>query len=106
MRALARHLPERVDVVLIANTFHGVDDRAGLVRQAVSALRPGGRLVVVNWHDRPREETTVGGAPRGPPTELRLSPEETERAVVDADYVTPAEQHDLPPYHYAVSFDR
>lgn len=105
-RSLAEHLPERVDVVLIANTFHGVADRAGVIRQAIESLRPGGRLVIVNWHDRPRAETTVAGAPRGPPTDLRLSPAETEAAVVDAADVTLAEHHELPPYHYGLVFER
>jgi len=105
-RALSEHLPERVDTVMIANTFHGVDDPETFVRQAFGALRPGGRFVVVNWRDRPREETEIAGEPRGPPTELRLSPEETERTVLDAAALTLEEAIDLPPYHYGLVFER
>ncbi|MFC3478480.1 class I SAM-dependent methyltransferase [Halobacterium litoreum] len=104
-RDLASLLPERVDVVLVANTFHGVDDRTEFVREAVDALADGGRLVVVNWHDRPREETAAMGEPRGPPTDLRLSPDETEAAVRDAADVTLAERVELPPHHYALVFE-
>ena len=105
-RSLFRHLPETVDVVLIANLLHGIDEPADIVRQATDALSPGGRLVVVNWHDRPRETTTIEGEPRGPPTDRRLSPEETERTVIDAVDGTLTREVDLPPYHYALFFER
>lgn len=105
-RELARHLPEPVDVVMLANAFHGVDNPAGLVREVSESLRPGGRFIVVNWHDRPREETTVAGSPRGPPTDLRLTPEETETAVLDTAEFALARRVELPPYHYALVFER
>ncbi|MDG5776246.1 class I SAM-dependent methyltransferase [Haloarculaceae archaeon H-GB2-1] len=105
-RSLSTALPEPVDVVLIANTFHGVADVGSFVREAFEALRPGGRLVVVNWHDRPREETTVAGESRGPPTDLRMTPDETKRAVREGTDFAVAETVDLPPYHYGIVFER
>ena len=105
-RDLTEHLPEPVDTVLVANTFHGIEDRAGFVREAFSALRPGGQFVVVNWQDRPREETAVTGEPRGPPTDLRLSPDATESAVLDAAAFSLTELVELPPYHYGLRFRR
>jgi hypothetical protein len=60
---------------------------------------------VVNWHPRSREETTVLGEPRGPKTELRLSPEETIRSV-EAGGMRLASRIDIPPYHYAVVFEQ
>lgn len=105
-RSLAGLLPEAVDVVLMANAFHGVDDTAGLVQQVFDSLRPGGRFVVVNWCDQPRETTTIGGDPRGPPTDLRLTPEETETAILDAGEFALKRHVDLPPYHYALVFER
>ena len=104
-RSLTDHLPGVVDVVLIANTFHGVEATDALVEEAFEALGPGGRFVVVNWQDRPRETTTAGGEPRGPPTDLRLSPEATERTVRDAAAVALRRRVDLPPYHYALVFE-
>jgi SAM-dependent methyltransferase len=105
-RDLTRHLPDRVDVVLTANTFHGIDDRTAFVREAFDALVPGGRFVVVNWHDRPREETTALGDPRGPPTDLRMPPEKTETVVREAATFERRERVELPPYHYACVFER
>jgi SAM-dependent methyltransferase len=99
-RTLPDVLPEPVDVVLVANTFHGVERQPEFARLARESLRPGGRFVVVNWHDRPKEETTVGGEPRGPPEDLRMSVAETREVLSTAfDDVT---EVDLPPYHYAV----
>lgn len=103
---LADSLPERVDVVLVGSTFHGVDDRSGFVAEVRAALRPDGRLIVLNWQDRPRETTTVAGEPRGPPSDLRMSATETEAAVLDAGDFVLDRRVELPPYHYGLVFER
>ncbi|WP_135536828.1 class I SAM-dependent methyltransferase [Halostella pelagica] len=105
-RNLTGVLPDSVSTLVVANTFHGVDDQSGLVEQAFRVIEPGGSLVIVNWHDRPRETTTVGTEPRGPPTELRMTPRETEYAVLPAAPFTLDRQVELPPYHYALVFER
>ncbi|MFB6233412.1 MAG: class I SAM-dependent methyltransferase [Haloarculaceae archaeon] len=104
-RSLTDHLPTTVDVVLVANTFHGVEERAAFVREAFDALVPGGAFVVVNWNAEPRERTTVAGEPRGPPTDSRLSPGETRDAVEGAAGFALDRQVELPPYHYALTFE-
>lgn len=105
-RSLAAHVPDPVDVALIANTFHGVENPVPFVDDVVRVLDEDGRFVVVNWWDRPRETTTVAGEPRGPPTDLRLSATETREIVETAADLTLAQQVELPPYHYALVFDR
>ena len=90
------------DCVLIANTFHGVPDKAGLARAVAAILAPGGWFAIVNWHPRPREETQVLGQPRGPRTDLRLSPEATVGAVAPAGF-EPDLLLPLPPYHYGLT---
>jgi len=105
-RDLADSLDTAVDVLVLANTFHGIDAPEKVVREAAAVLAPGGRFVVVNWHDQPRESTTVLGEPRGPPTALRLSPDETEAIVTAASPFSLVTQHELPPYHYAAVFER
>ena len=104
-RELASLLPERVDVVLIANTFHGVEAPTAFAEQVFRSLRPGGRFAIVNWHDRPAEETTVLGEPRGPPSALRMTPDETRSVVAPAGFEA-ADEVDLPPYHYGLVFRR
>ncbi len=96
---------QSVDFVLMANTFHGVPDKIGLARTVAAVLRPGGRFVVVNWHRRPREETTVLGQQRGPKTEMRMEPAEVAAALQPVGF-KPVGVIELPPYHYAALFER
>jgi SAM-dependent methyltransferase len=97
--------PRPADFVFMANAFHGVPGRPRLARAVGAALKPAGRFAVVNWHPRPREETTVLGEPRGPDTDLRVSPEQTI-AAVGAGGLTLAALVEVPPYHYGAVFQR
>jgi protein-L-isoaspartate O-methyltransferase len=90
-----------VDFVFMANAFHGVPDPLRLSQAVRRRLKTGGRFVVINWHQRPREETTILAEPRGPKTELRMSPQQTVKAV-EAGGLEFTELVELPPYHYAV----
>jgi SAM-dependent methyltransferase len=100
---LARLVPGPVDLVFMANAFHGVPDRPRLARAVRATLKPGGLFTIVNWHPRPREQTTVLGEPRGPKTELRLSPEQTSGAV-ESSGLKLARLVEIPPYHYGAIF--
>jgi ubiquinone/menaquinone biosynthesis C-methylase UbiE len=100
---IAQLSPRPADFVFMANAFHGVPDRPRLARAVRAALHPGGRFAIVNWHPRPREQTTVLGEPRGPKTELRLSVAQTIGAV-EAGGLALTLQVEVPPYHYAVVF--
>lgn len=101
---LAKHLTQRVDFVFMANAFHGVPDKARLSRVVREVLQPGGLFAIVNWHQHPREQTTVLGEPRGPRNELRMSPEQTIDVVESADGLKLLKQIEVPPYHYAAVF--
>lgn len=102
---VAKVVRDRVDHVFLANAFHGVPDKPRLARVIHDVLKPGGMLTVVNWHSRPREETTILGEPRGPATGLRIRPEETI-AAMQSSGLTFMRQIEVPPYHYAVVFKR
>jgi len=102
-RELDKLLEENVDYVLIANTFHGVPNQTGLARAVARILKPDGRFAIVNWHVRPREETPVLGQPRGPRTEMRMTPAQTSAVVEPAGFVL-EKVVELPPYHYGAVF--
>jgi ubiquinone/menaquinone biosynthesis C-methylase UbiE len=102
---VAALIPEPVDFVLLANTFHGAPDKAALATAVAAVLRPGGLFAIVNWHPRPREETIVLGAKRGPPTELRMSPASVREAVKPEGFNL-SRLVELPPYHYGAIFER
>jgi SAM-dependent methyltransferase len=101
---LASLISRPVDFVFMANAFHGVPDRPRLARAVREALAPAGRFAIVNWHQQPREKTLVLGEPRGPRTELRLSPEQTI-ADAEAGGLRLAELVEVPPYHYGAVFE-
>jgi arsenite methyltransferase len=58
--------PNTVDAVLIVHVWHHLGDRACYARDLASALRPGGRLLIVDFSP---------AAHRGPPMHMRLAPE-------------------------------
>jgi SAM-dependent methyltransferase len=101
---VAKLVPGPADFVFLANSFHGAPDRRRLALAVRAALKPGGLFAIINWHQRPREETTVLGEPRGPGTELRLSPEQTIEAV-ESSGLRLVRLVEVPPYHYGAVFE-
>lgn len=102
---IAKLVPEPVDFVFLANAYHGVPDPLRLSRAVRKTLKPAGRFVIINWHQHPREETTILGEPRGPRTELRVSPKQTIEAVEPAGLKL-SRLVEVPPYHYGAVFER
>ena len=85
-------LPDAIaDRVLLANLVHGVPPAT--IVEAVRLLRPGGRLVDVDW----RKEPTLGG----PPVEFRLSESEASR-VLQRYGLEVVARSSLGPAHYVV----
>jgi ubiquinone/menaquinone biosynthesis C-methylase UbiE len=99
------HVTGAVDHVFLANAFHGVPDRIRLSKAVRQVLKANGVFAIVNWHARPREETPVLGEPRGPATELRITPEATVAPVVEAGFKL-GRIVEIPPYHYGAVFER
>jgi predicted methyltransferase len=60
-------LPEAVDVAFMCNVYHHIEDRPGFFRKLAARLRPGGRLVVVDF-----EKDASSDAP-GPPPAMRIA---------------------------------
>lgn len=90
----------KADIVVMANTFHGVPDKARLCRAVASTLKCDGLFIVVNWHQRPRETTTVFGQPRGPTTQMRMEAADVVTVSTPAGFKL-ERTIELPPYHYA-----
>jgi SAM-dependent methyltransferase len=98
-------VPEPVDYVFLANTFHGIPDQPGLTCTVAELLGPEGRFGVINWHRRPREETVVLGEPRGPRAEMRIEANDVAAIVRPAGLLL-NRTVELPPYHYGVVFQK
>jgi SAM-dependent methyltransferase len=81
------NLPEAVDVVLIVNTYHHIPDRVEYFAALKGAIKPGGRLAIVDF----RKE-----APEGPPPEFRFTPDQISGELAQAGFVL-HQQHDFLP---------
>lgn len=107
-RNLRAHLPEPVGFAVIANTFHRIHDpeRKDLIAKVYEMIRPGGRFGIINWHPLSREQTPVLDEPRGLPTQIRMSLDQTRAAVEQPVGFVFERVVELPPYHYGVVFTR
>ena len=56
-----------VDAILVVHVWHHIAARSCYARNLAAALRPGGKLVIVDFPP---------DAPKGPPAHLRVSPEQ------------------------------
>jgi SAM-dependent methyltransferase len=83
--------PEPVDVVLMVNVFHHVQDRADYLRGLASRLAPRGRIAIVDFHAR--------ALPVGPPPDHKLSKADAVAAVKAAGLRVLREETFLP-YQY------
>jgi len=86
-------LPEPVDLVLIVNTYHHIDDRVGYFGRLKSWLRDGARLVIVDF--------LPGELPLGPPPDAKLSAEQVLTELREAGYRGAPVEIALP-YQYMV----
>jgi SAM-dependent methyltransferase len=59
--------PGSVDRILVVDVWHHIDDRAAYARALARALRPGGKLAIVDF---------TAAATHGPPAQFRIAPGE------------------------------
>jgi len=84
-----------VDVVLVVDTFHHIDDRLTYFRRLQRTLKPGGRVAVIDWQKRE--------LPVGPPSEHKLAREQVLEEMTAAGYQLAGEPQFLP-YQYFLIF--
>jgi ubiquinone/menaquinone biosynthesis C-methylase UbiE len=84
-----------VDVVLIVDTYHHIDDRIAYLRRLRRALRAPGRIAVVDWHKRPM--------PVGPEMAHKLAREQVVDEMNAAGYRL-ADEPTFLPYQYFLIF--
>lgn len=85
--------PHSADRILIVNTWHHIRDRVAYARRLLSALRPGGRLLIVDF---------TMESPHGPPQEMRLTDDTVLGELGAAGFVVERLEEPLP-YQYIVA---
>jgi len=89
-------LPEgEVDLVLICDTWHHIDDRIDYLGRLAQALAPGGRVAIIDFRK--------GELPVGPPPEHKMSREQVLSELAEAGWKQAGEHGDLP-YQYVLVF--
>lgn len=81
-------LPEQsLDRILLVDTWHHMRNRGPLAEKLRRALKPGGRLLLVDY---------TLEAPVGPPTQMRLAPETVVQELEAAGFSAQLEHESLP----------
>jgi predicted methyltransferase len=84
-----------VDLVLVVDTYHHIDDRVAYFRALHGVLRAPGRIAVIDWQKRP--------LPVGPEMDHKLPREQVVREMEAAGWVL-AEEPTFLPYQYFLVF--
>lgn len=89
-------LPEAVDVAFMCNVAHHIEDRTGYFRKLAARLRPGGRVVVVDF-----EKDAPDDVP-GPPPAMRVASEALVAELEQAGFELVRIDGDILPHQYIV----
>jgi len=89
-------LPAKVDLVLLVDVYHHIEERERYFRALDASLKPGGRVAVVDFRM---------DSPSGPPKSARVAPERVKRELASAGYAL-AEEHGFLPRQYFLVFRR
>lgn len=88
--------PHSADVVFVCDTLHHMDNRVGYFRKLASALKPNGRVIVIDFKKKP--------LPIGPPPKDKLARDQVVTEFSAAGYRL-LRDHDFLPYQYFLEFE-
>jgi predicted methyltransferase len=87
-------LPQKVDLILLVDVYHHIEDRERYFRALGASLRPGGRIAIIDF---------TLDSPQGPPRAARVAPEKVKAEMKAAGHALAAE-HRFLPYQYFLVF--
>jgi SAM-dependent methyltransferase len=88
-------LPEKADLILMVDVFHHIEDRIRYFRTLQDALKPGGRIAIIDFRMDSLE---------GPPKSARSTPEGIKAELNRAGY-TLVQEHAFLPNQYFLIFE-
>ena len=89
-------LPAAVDLAILLDVYHHIDDRERYFRALAEKLKPGGRIAVIDF---------LPDAPMGPPRSARVPAAEVQREFAAAGYHF-VQKHEFLPHQYFLVFAR
>lgn len=87
-------LPEKVDLILMVDVFHHVEERERYFRKLRASLKPGGRIAIIDFRL---------DSPEGPPKAARVAPERVIAELKGAGFAL-AKEHGFLPNQYFLVF--
>ena len=91
-------LPGPVDLVVIVNTYHHIEDRVAYMRRLLASLTPAGRVAIIDFKPGP--------LPVGPGPSVKLPPSQVEDELRAAGYHLSQSDDTLLPYQFIQVFVR
>lgn len=88
-------LPQPVDRFLIVDVWHHIEDQAGYLALLKKLLKPGGQVVMIDFHKRE--------LPVGPPAAMKIAREDLLKQM-DAHGFRLVREHTFLPYQYFLIF--
>jgi SAM-dependent methyltransferase len=89
-------LPAAVDLVVLLDVYHHIDNRERYFRNLAAKLRPGARIAIIDF---------LPDAPMGPPRSARVPAAEVQRELTAAGYHF-VQKHEFLPHQYFLVFAR
>lgn len=89
-------LPQPVDRFLVVNVWHHIDDQPGYLARIRKLLKPGGQVVMVDFHKRE--------LPVGPPLAMKIAREDLVEQMATHGFRL-AKEHTFLPYQYFLVFE-
>ena len=87
-------LPEKVDLILMVDVFHHIENRERYFRKLRDSLKPAGRIAIIDFRM---------DSPDGPPKSTRIAPDRVKSELKSAGY-TLAQEHAFLPNQYFLIF--
>jgi ubiquinone/menaquinone biosynthesis C-methylase UbiE len=89
-------VPGDADYVFVCDVLHHVQDRAGWLKKLTSEMKPGARLVLIEFKE--------GKLPEGPPEAVKLTKKQLLELVSQAGLALETEKSDVVPYQVFLVF--
>jgi len=86
-------LPSKVDLVLMVDVYHHVDDRVDYFRRLREVLKPGARVAIIDF---------LPDAPEGPPKAARVTADRVVAEMKNAGFALAQEHRFLPRQYFLV----